>query len=55
MQIILNKGTMNSPKVKINTHSPFQKLKKVLVGQSWDLSYFDFVDDKKYVHHCNKY
>ena len=33
-------------KVKINSHSPFQRLKKVLVGQTWDKNYFDFIEDK---------
>ena len=33
-------------KVKINTHSPFQQLKKILVGQAWDEHYFDFIENK---------
>lgn len=36
----------NYQKIKINSHSPFQKLKKVLVGASWDTNYFDFIKDK---------
>jgi len=37
---------MNSPKIYINSHSPFQKLKKVLVGQAWDTDYFSFIENK---------
>tara|TARA_Y100000748_G_scaffold140218_1_gene117586 strand:+ start:616 stop:1650 length:1035 start_codon:yes stop_codon:yes gene_type:complete len=33
-------------KVKINTHSPFQQLQKILVGQAWDEHYFDFIENK---------
>ena len=33
-------------KIKINTHSPFQKLKKVLIGQAWDKDYFNFISDE---------
>ncbi len=33
-------------KVKVHSHSPFQPLRKVLIGQAWDQNYFDFVSDK---------
>lgn len=33
-------------KVKINSHSPFQPLKKVLLGQAWQEDYFDFITHK---------
>ena len=33
-------------KVKINSHSPFQPLKKVLLGQAWQENYFDFITHK---------
>ena len=28
-------------KVKVHSHSPFQPLRKVLIGQAWDQNYFD--------------
>jgi hypothetical protein len=33
-------------KVIVNSHSPFQPLKKVLIGQAWDKNYFDFIENK---------
>ena len=34
-------------KIKISTHSPFQKLEAVLIGQGVDKNFFNFINDEK--------